>query len=374
VISFQPTEEELSFIEVAKDVAMNKIRPVSRECEQNGEVNEQLIQEIQKLGLTYLEYPEHLEGLELPLISQVQILQALSYGDLGIVQGLKDGGDVSSFIRLYHSKVKSLTPLENFTASLIDEYNPFCRFISLTKSDQGYVLNGTTQPIRLAKFANHLVVYTLNEESQPIVLWLSSPVEWKVEEGDYRLGLLAAGISRITFNNVAIKEEQIIAVGDEAKEIIEKVRTRIRIIQAAKEVGIMEAALDYATEYTAGRKAFGQEIAKFQGVSFRIAHMAMKVRSANHLVWEAALKADQNHPYADFHSLRALYHTHQSLRYVTDSAVQLLGGHGYIQEFPVEKWMRDAEAQVMLYGREQFILSEAGEMLVDQVHKEGIYS
>src|SRR5699024_10724781 len=131
-----------------------------------------------------------------------------------------------------------------------------------------------------------------------------------------------------------------------------------------KEVGLMEAALDYATEYTATRKAFGKEIAKFQGVSFRIATMAMETRLTNHLVWQAALSADEEDKAAEGNSLRALYRAHRSLRYVTDSAVQMLGGHGFVRDFPVEKWMRDAQAQVSLYGREREFLIKRGKQLI----------
>src|SRR5699024_8158017 len=136
------------------------------------------------------------------------------------------------------------------------------------------------------------------------------------------------------------------------------------ILQAAKEAGLMEAALDYATEYTAGRKAFGQEIAKFQGVSFRIATMAMETRTANLLVWQAALRADAADESAKGLSLRALNRAHRSVRFVTNSAVQLLGGHGFVQDFPVEKWMRDAQAQVALYGRERDLLLQQGKQIV----------
>jgi len=125
----------------------------------------------------------------------------------------------------------------------------------------------------------------------------------------------------------------------------------------------MEAALDYATQYTAERKAFGQEIAKFQGVSFKIAKMVMETRIVNHLTWDAAIKADENSKAAFGLALSALHRAHKGVRFVTDAAVQLLGGHGFVQEFPVEKWMRDAQAQVSLYGRERDLLIKRGEEL-----------
>src|SRR5690606_3620113 len=230
-------------------------------------------------------------------------------------------------------------------------------------NENQYILDGTSIPVRLAKYAHYFVLYTILPDKLP-ALFLIEKEKAEVLEGDYRLGLLASGIGSVQFHQTVLSNENVIAIGKEAERLVKLLRTRIRIIQAAREVGLMEAALDYATEYTAGRKAFGQEIAKFQGVSFRIASMAMETKIANHLVWNAAWKADHNDGNADGAALRALYRAHRSLRYVTDSAVQLLGGHGYVQEYHAEKWMRDAQAQVVLYGREHDLLHQWGEQII----------
>src|SRR5690625_1900802 len=105
-------------------------------------------------------------------------------------------------------------------------------------------------------------------------------------------------------------------------------------------------------------------ITKYQKVSYRITKMAIEKKIVNHLVWEAAVKIDEVDEAMESYSLRALYRAHRSVRYVTDSAVQLLGGHGFVQEFPVEKWMRDAQAQVALYGSEKDLLTTYGEQLI----------
>src|SRR5699024_8543690 len=97
--------------------------------------------------------------------------------------------------------------------------------------------------------------------------------------------------------------------------------------------------------------------------------MAIETRIANHLVWEAAVKDDEEEKDASGLALSALHRAHQSARYVTDSADQLLGGHGYIEEYPAEKWAREALAQVTLYGRAEDLLIRRGEQVLsgDQV-------
>lgn len=378
MISFRPTEDELSFIAVAKDFAQDKIRPKARDCEANRHVDEKTVKELTDIGLTALELPESWGGLELPLISQAQILQALAYGDLGTLQGIPGVGDAASLIRLFadHQALRSYKErlvAENPTVALLDGTDPEMPWGNMTVEQVGsnYVLHGTSQPIRLAEFADYIAILAVDEQGQSVILWLDQAAQkWKAEEGDYRLGLLSSGIAELTFDQVEVAGSHVLASGEEAIPLIKEVQSRIRVLQAAKQTGLMEAALDYATEYTAGRKAFGQIIAKFQGVSFRIAKMAIETRIVNHLVWEAAVKVDQADADMEMHSLRALYRAHRSLRYVTDSAVQLLGGHGFVQEFPVEKWMRDAQAQVVLYGSEKDLLTTYGEQLIAE--KEGV--
>ncbi len=100
VISFQPTEEEQAFFQVARSLAVEKIRPAARECEKRRTVSADLSDRVDELGLSALELPESWGGLELPLLSQALIWQGLSYGDLGVIQGLPGAGEASSLFRL----------------------------------------------------------------------------------------------------------------------------------------------------------------------------------------------------------------------------------------------------------------------------------
>jgi len=373
VISFQPTEEELAFLEVAKSLAVDEIRPRSRECEQQRRVSDELAEKIRELGFTLMELPEHWGGLELPLISQVQIWQALSFGDLDVVQGLPGPGDAASLIRLVpdhpvlkayrHRVEKGAVP----TAALIDATNAEAPFQTLTIQSykDGYVLNGTSLPVRQALEAVAVAVLAYDGDGNAVVLWLDrDTVPWEVQEDDYRLGLAASGIGRFRFDQAVVPASCVVARGEEAADLIQQVQARIRVLQAAKAVGVMEAAVEYVTQYTAERKAFGQVIAQFQGVSFRVADMVIETQLAHHLVWEAAVQVDRGAPDAFGSALRALYRAHRAVRYVTDSAVQLMGGYGFVQEYPAEKWMRDAQAHVGLYGRESDLLQQRGAQLL----------
>lgn len=87
------------------------------------------------------------------------------------------------------------------------------------------------------------------------------------------------------------------------------------------------------------------------------------------LVWQAAKATDDGHSNAEGYAFSTMFTAHKGVRFVTDSAVQLLGGHGYVQEYPVEKWMRDAQAQVILYGREREFLTRRGDQILVESEK-----
>lgn len=374
MISFQPTDEEKEFSNVAAKVAADKIRPTAHACEQERSVTTEINEELAELGFLNLELPESNGGLELPLVTQAQIMTALSYGELGTVQGLRGANDAASFARttkheqlqnkLNGEQTTAFLDVSNVNVSLGDQ-------LQISKQSNGYSMNGISHPVRNAQVAENIIVAGKDVDGEAVVLFLDQQAGWEIADADIRLGLLAAGIGRFSFGQTVVDGDNILASGEEAENWIQAAKSRIYILQAAKEVGLMQAALDYATAYTAERNAFGQSIAGFQGVSFRIAKMAIETRIANHLMSEAAARTDKGEADAWQYALQAVNRAHQAVRYVTDSAVQLLGGHGFIQEYPVEKWARDALAQVTLYGREKDFLLQRGDEIL-QGDKEGV--
>lgn len=374
MISFRPTEEEKQFAAVARDFGA-EIREAARDCEDAGRVSEKLVRKAEELGFTMMELPEAADGLELPLVSQVQILEALSFGDLGVVQGFPGPGDADSLLRTAATAAR-LDRLASdcgggasaFVDALCCESLPQ-ETLRLTATDGSYRLSGTSRPVRGVKFAEQLFVAVADETGQPAVVILDAADEnsapWRVVEGDVRLGLLTAGVTRAAFDDVTVSDDAVVAIGDIAAAWLAVSRARIQVLQAARSVGAMQAAVDYATMYTAGRKAFGQAIAKFQGVSFTVADMAMEMAAARNLVLYAATQLDAGDT-AGLQSARlAAAGASRALRFVTSNGVQLLGGHGFVQDYPVEKWMRDGQAQAVLYGRETERLIEYGETLLE---------
>lgn len=359
MISFQPTKDEIAFAEIADKFAREVLRPSMRDAEATKQIPQKIIKELADLGFLTMEEPESIGGLALPLTTQVQVYRALAFGDLGMVQGLPGLNDGASFLRIL-SDIKTLDIDEADTIAYISACED--EAFSTLELQQNQV-TGTSLPVRLAKIATHFLIATKNELDETMLLLIPYQAGKQEVDGESYLGLSNAQIGTVTFDQT-LTDENIIAVGEEAERIIKEAEARIHVLQAAKQVGIMGAAIEYATEYTATRKAFGQEIAKFQAVSFRISKMTIEKQVTQNFVLEAANAIDEAHSQAHQKALKTIYQAHKAVRYVTDSGVQLLGGHGFVQEYPAEKWMRDAQAQVILYGSERgFKQSYGAELL-----------
>ena len=123
-----------------------------------------------------------------------------------------------------------------------------------------------------------------------------------------------------------------------------------RLALAAMAVGVSRAALEYSSEYAKDREVFGVKVAQKQAIAFMIAEMATEIEAIRLLTWEAAWMADTGKPQASVQAYLALTGAVDMAMMVTDRAVQILGGHGYIREHPVELWMRNARGFAMLTG------------------------
>lgn len=367
MISFQPTAEDIAFVEVAKKFATNSLQPIAREVETSKQIPNTIIEQLGELGFLQMEEPEAMGGLELSMTTQVQIQSALASGDLAIIQGLPGLNDSASFFRVND---------DHFGEKVSVNQSSTIAYISALKDDPFSTLNcnqnvltGISSPIRSAQIATHFLVAIKNEMQETMLLLLPYEVTGGVVTGESCLGLAASNLGKVTFQDTEIVRDYIVAEGDEADTLIQEAEARIQVLQAAKQVGLMEKACHYATEYTATRKAFGQEIAKFQAVSFRIAKMVTENRVTNHSVLEAAQAIDKGQKDTLQKARKAMFQSNHAVKYVTDSAVQLLGGHGFVQDYPVEKWMRDAQAQVMLYENEHHLRLEYGMNLIDVSEK-----
>jgi acyl-CoA dehydrogenase len=210
-----------------------------------------------------------------------------------------------------------------------------------------YVINGTKRFITNAGVAKlYTVVATLDPElrHRGLILLVVPPDLPGVSVGkkEEKMGQRAADTREIVFEDVRVPVNN--RLGDEGKgfELVMATLDKIRAEVAATAVGVGRAAMEAAAQYAREREAFGQPISSFQAVQFKMADMAIKVEAARLLVWRAAWLADQGLRTSYESSIAKAFATDSAMQITTD-AVQIFGGYGYIREYPVEKYMRDAK-------------------------------
>ena len=172
-------------------------------------------------------------------------------------------------------------------------------------------------------------------------------------EPERKLGIKGSPTRELIFENCVIPEDRMVGARGEGLKIALRTLDHTRVTIGAQAVGIAQGALDLATAYVKERKQFGQAIAQFQGVQFMLADMAMHLEAARQLVYVAAAKSERHEGDLSFFGAAAKCYASDVAMQVTTDAVQLLGGAGYVKDFPAERMMRDAKITQIYEGTNQ---------------------
>jgi alkylation response protein AidB-like acyl-CoA dehydrogenase len=168
-----------------------------------------------------------------------------------------------------------------------------------------------------------------------------------------KLGIKGSPTRELYFDDVWIPGDRIIGEPGTGFRTAMRTLDHTRVTIAAQALGIAQGALDYAAEYVKQRKQFGKPIAELQGVQFMLADMGMKIAAARQLTYAAAAKSERNDKDLTFYGAAAKCFASDAAMEVTTDAVQLLGGYGYTQDYPLERMMRDAKITQIYEGTNQ---------------------
>ena len=352
------SEEQKMIKEIAKEIAEKRVKPLRAELDEKGEFPQELMEEIAQADLFRIFIPEEYEGtgggvfemcLATEEISKVCGGVAVSYAAsaLGSFPIIMFGNEEQK--KKYLPKVASgewlaafgLTePAAGSDASAIQT--------TAKKVEGGYILNGTKQFITNGGVAQvYVVIASTNKERG--ARGLSAFIVEKGTEGfsfgkeENKMGIRASKTSELIFQNCFVPEENLL--GREGFGFIVAMRTfdRTRPGIGAQAIGIAQGAFEEAIKYAHNRVQFGSQITSFQGIQFMIADMATKIEAARSLVYRAAKLIDQGEKDISKISAMAKLFASDVAMSVTTDAVQILGGYGYMKEYPVEKMMRDAK-------------------------------
>ncbi|MBW8382810.1 MAG: acyl-CoA dehydrogenase family protein [Youngiibacter sp.] len=225
------------------------------------------------------------------------------------------------------------------------------------KDGDYYILNGRKTFITMAPLADYAIIYAKTDLTQGTKGISAFIVDMKLEgvscgKAEHKMGLIGCATSDIILENVRVHKSDLL--GDEGKGFTNAMKTLDtgRMGVAAQSIGVAQGALDEAIKYAKERKQFGRRIADFQSISFMIADMATKLEAAKQLVYKTAYLMDTRQPSGQSASM-AKYYASEVCNEICAKAVQIHGGYGFIKEYKVERFYRDARIFTIYEGTSQ---------------------
>jgi alkylation response protein AidB-like acyl-CoA dehydrogenase len=224
------------------------------------------------------------------------------------------------------------------------------------RADGGWVINGTKNWITNLGIADFYVVFAKTDRSAPRARGISAFVVeadrpgFSVGKLEHKLGIKGSPTGQPIFEDVHVPEENLIGEEGRGMHVALSTLDRSRLGVAAQAVGIAQGATDHAVAYASERRQFGQPIADFQGIQFKLADMETRTAAARELLYRACAKVDDGDADMGKYSAMAKLFASDTAMAVTVDAVQVLGGYGYVTEYPVERYLRDAKITQIYEG------------------------
>lgn len=364
VISTVATDEEV--LEIARELAEREFAPRVSDFEARGEFPREAFRAVGRAGLLGLLYPEDQGGSARSFELYVQVLEILAMHWLTVAQSV-NVHVLACYPLAHHGTpeqirkwMPDLLTGERLGANCLSEAGAgsdlSAMSVRATRDGDDYVIDGRKAWSTHAGIADFYNVYcrTGGTGARGISCFFVDAATPGVrpQELKRKMGLRCSPTAPVLFESARVGANRL--VGREGRGFLiatEKFEWG-RLGVAACAVGLAQAAVDYASRYARSREQFGQSIIGFQGVGFMLADMATSVAAARALVRAAARRRDRGEPYAVEGAKAKLFATETAMRVTTD-AVQVLGGYGYIDEHPVERWMREAKMLQIVEGTSQ---------------------
>lgn len=357
--TFEPTPEQRMLMEAAARLADQELRPAAAGTEESDEVSRAVIDKGWGLGLLPACLPEEFGGLgDRSALSAALAAEELGRGDLSAALAILAPSAFALPILVAGTVEQRRIFLPKFTseawppffAAVVEptfDFDPAAPATTVTREGNSFRLRGEKAWVPFADRAEAFLV-PAHEDGRAQVFLVPARAEGVVVRGRERLmGLATLPLFRVGLEDVPLAMES--RLGGEAGSEWEPILASARVATAALAVGLGRAAYEYALRYAKDRHAFGVPIAQKQAIAFMLAEMATEIEAIRLLVWEAAWLLDRGEPAGRAAHLAHLGASDMAMM-VTDRAVQILGGHGYIRDHPVERWLREARALAALCG------------------------
>ncbi len=367
MVDFKLTEEQMRLRELARDFAQREIAPVAAELDREQKFSQEIVDKYYKLGLLHHAVPEEYGGGGLTSLDGCLLAEELAAACAGVSSYL--GGNILGLTPLLLAGSpelkKELLPKHcagpNLGAFCLTEPEAGSDVAGMrskaTRVGDEYVINGTKHFITNGGVASLYSVFAsedLEAGHKGISCFMVPANTPGVSHGkkEDKMGQRAADTREVIFADVHVPARFRLGKGRDGFKIAMMTLDESRAGVGASAVGIARASLEAAVAYAKERKQFGKPIAALEGIQFMLADMAMRVEAARLLVWQAAWLHDHGYRNTKESSIAKCFAGDTAMQVATD-AVQVLGGYGYMKDYPVEKYMRDAKLHQIYEGTNQ---------------------
>ncbi len=372
-------ENQKMIRQMARDFADSRLAPIAAEIDRSGEFPAATVKEMGELGFLGLAVPEAYGGVDSDMTSYALVVEEVSRvcGSHGLTVAAHNSLGCWPIARLgTEEQKKEFLPAAATGESLLS--------FGLTEAEAGsdaggtrtiavkdgdhWVLNGTKMWITNAHFAGAIIITAKTDPTaegshgiSAFIVPVGTP-GFTVEKKENKLGMRASDTAPLTLEDVRIPAENLLGEEGDGFKYFMMTLDGGRVSIAAVALGLAVGAYDTARAYAKERKQFGKAIARFQAVEFMLADTATQIQASRLLTYEACRQKDAGENYAHLAAMAKL-HASETAMFVTDRAIQILGGYGYTTEYPVERMYRDAklctigegtsEIQRMVIGRHE---------------------
>ena len=355
-----PDDEQQMFQEACRAFAADRIRPAALDADAARETPKELLDQAAELGVNMLGVPEELGGVmhEQAAVTSVLIGEALAHGDLGIAYAALAPGAVATAIGLWGSAEQEATYLPAFTGEDVPAsalaileprplFDPLKLETTARRDGEDWVLDGTKSLIARAGECELFAIAAEAEGIGPALFLAESGTKGLAIEPEPAMGLRPAATGRLLIDGARLPGTALLGEG-RPEDYAECVQ-RARVAWAALAVGTAQAVLDYVIPYVNERQAFGEPVSNRQGVAFGVSDIGIETDGMRLAVYRAASRADRGEEFGREAAIARRLCAAKGMT-IGSEGVQLLGGHGYVKEHPVERWYRDLRAAGVMEG------------------------
>ena len=368
-MTYLPTADHEELRAVVRELATERIAPRAAEIDETGEFPHDLKELLAQQDLLGTCFEERHGGTNLDNVAQSILVEEIARADattsliptvqkLGALPMLLAGTDEQKdryLPRLASGEWLAAFALTEAAAGSDVASNR----MRATRDGDEYVLNGSKRFITHGNVANLLTVFALTDPEAGGRKGMSAFIVEAASPGfaapriEHKMGIRGSPTAELTFDDVRVPAANRLGEEGEGFRIAMETLDRSRLSIAAQAVGIAQGALDASVSYAADRQQFGQRVADFQGIQFMLADMASQTEAARQLTYAAAARVDAKARDLPYWTSSAKLVAGDTAMRVTTDAVQVLGGYGYITEYPVERMMRDAKITQLYEGTQQ---------------------